>query len=557
MNEKNINSAVEISKRDLRKAQTVEIMERTGWDKHKAHKAYRKAYKDHGIGYADYISYKFYEIPEEEHGKKWKKIQKAKEKEVREKEFISIWESNGRKLTKKAVCTVLDIPFDGEDETYTELRYVKKIARGGLFAMDVKKSDDDESRLDDRTLKKAKFAMDNGTKRILCSEQIEDYPCLIVPEKSAYDNVLAIIEPVRKQFDYTVIEITGSYGKTTTSSFIEDMLKTKYRVFGQSSKNANILPQAVYRIFRAKKNCEFYIQEASEAPLFGVPGSISRIVLPRISVITNVGSSHIGKMGSKERIMESCLSVQEGMPSDGVLVLNGDDEMLRTVESDHKIVYYGYENEDVDYFATNIRETEEGIMFDVVNDGEVTPVTLHCFGMHNVQNAVGAFAVGRLAGMTAEEAAAGLGEYRPKGIRQNLVSSNGYNFYLDCYNASEEAMKSTMDTVATIAIAPGGHRIAVLADIMELGDKAEELHRSVGRYVCNSNIETLICYGENSKFIAQEAEKNPAIKVLHMDSHQEIIDYLKENATDKDLILLKGSNAMELQNVFEGLGGEI
>ncbi len=556
MNEKNVNPTNEMSKRDLRKAQTAEVMELTGWDKHKAHKAYRKAYKDHGIGYADYISYKFYEIPEEEHGKKWKKIQKAKEKEAREREFVSIWESNGRKLTKKAVCTVLDIPFDGEDETYTDLRYTKKVVPGCLFAMNINKSEKDPSKLDDKSLKQAKNAIKNGAKRILCSEQIEDYPCLIVPEKSAYDDTLAILKPIRKQYDFTAVEITGSYGKTTTSTLIQEMLNTKYKLFGHDGRNTNTLPQAVYRLFKVEKDCEYYVQEASEAPAFGVPGSISRIVLPKIALITNIGNSHIETMGSQEKIMESCLSLQKGMPDDGVLVLNGDDKMLRTVESDHKIVYYGYENEDVDYFATNIRETEEGIMFDVVNDGEVTPVTLHCLGVHNVQNAVGAFAVGRLAGMTAEEAAAGLGEYRPQGIRQNLVSSKGYNFYLDCYNASEESMKSSMDTVASIAVAPGGHRIAVLADIMELGDKAEELHRSVGRYVCNSNIETLICYGENSKFIAQEAEKNPAIKVLHMESHQEIIDYLKENATDKDLILLKGSNAMELQNVFEGLCGE-
>lgn len=541
-----------MGEKEQRKAQTAEVMALTGWNKYKAHRAYSKAYRKHGIEYADYIRYEFYKIRAREHGKAWKEIKKAE----REAEFIGIWEENGRKLTKKGICALFDIPFDGEDETYSCLRYAKKAVPDCLLVVDVTKSDDDDE-IEDKVLKQARIATKKGAKRILCSEQIKNYPCLIVPSKSAYRSMITIVDPIRRQLGFTAVEVTGSYGKTTTTTLVQTVLNNKYKVFGHDGKNTNTLPQAANRIFEVENDCEFFVQESSEAPTIGIPGYISRIVQPKIAVITNIGNSHIGLVGSKEKILESCLSVQKGMPEDGILVLNGDDEMLRAVESDLKIVYYGYKNENADYFATNIRNTEEGIMFDIISDGEVTPVTLHCIGIHNVQNAAAAFAVGRLAGMTAEEASEGLGKYRPQGIRQNLIYSNGYNFYLDCYNASEESMKSAIDTVDSMALASGGRRIVVLADIMELGDKAEELHRSVGRYVCSSNINILICYGENSKFIAQEAEKNSAIKVLSMNSHEKIIDYLKDNATEADLILLKGSHAMELKKVFKGLGGEI
>lgn len=249
-------------------------------------------------------------------------------------------------------------------------------------------------------------------------------------------------------------------------------------------------------------------------------------------------------------------AMQEGMPADGVLILNGDDPFQRNAEiKDRKALYYGIADERADYRAVNIKNLEMGMSFDVQHDGTVTPVVLHCFGQHNILYALAAFAAGKLIGMTDKEVTDGIARYRTSGIRQNLVSYGGVRLYLDCYNASVESMQSALTTVSAIPVNGQGRRIAVLADIKEGGADVVEYHRQVGRAAAASQFNALFCYGDDARYIAEEARANAALDVHYFPTKAELTDALRAYIREQDLLLFKGSHSMELEDVVDKLFG--
>lgn len=233
-----------------------------------------------------------------------------------------------------------------------------------------------------------------------------------------------------------------------------------------------------------------------------------------------------------------------------------DDPFQRNAEiKDRKALYYGIADERADYRAVNIKNLEMGMSFDVQHDGTVTPVVLHCFGQHNILYALAAFAAGKLIGMTDKEVTDGIARYRTSGIRQNLVSYGGVRLYLDCYNASVESMQSALTTVSAIPVNGQGRRIAVLADIKEGGADVVEYHRQVGRAAAASQFSALFCYGDDARYIAEEARANAALDVHYFPTKAELTDALRAYIREQDLLLFKGSHSMELEDVVDKLFG--
>lgn len=375
-------------------------------------------------------------------------------------------------LTKKNICAALGLPAPAADEVYTKLNFAMD-ARPGCVALVSDITSDKNYRTPREKLPElAETAMQKGAKLLLATEQIGDYPCMVVDDT------------------------------------------------------------------------------------FQAYASIAQLVRPDIAVMTLVGTSHMEIFGSQQRIWESCLGVQEGMPADGVLILNGDDPFQRNAEiKDRKALYYGIADERADYRAVNIKNLEMGMSFDVQHDGTVTPVVLHCFGRHNILYALAAFAAGKLIGMTDKEITDGIARYRTSGIRQNLVSYGGVRLYLDCYNASVESMQSALSTVSAIPVNGQGRRIAVLADIKEGGADVVEYHRQVGRAAAASQFNALFCYGDDARYIAEEARANAALDVHYFPTKAELIDALRVYIREQDLLLFKGSHSMELEDVVDKLFG--
>lgn len=456
-------------------------------------------------------------------------------------------------LTKKNICALLGLPAPADDEVYTKLNFAMDARPGGVALVSDITSDKDYRTPREKLPALADTAMQKGAKLLLATEQIRDYPCLIVED--TFQAYAKIIRACRACYTPKTISITGSIGKTTATELIYTVVSSKFNTH-RNTGSANNFRYCGSVVQDLKQEHQVYVQELMEGPPYGAAASIAQLVRPDIAVMTLVGTSHMEIFGSQQRIWESCLGVQEGMSADGVLILNGDDPFQRNAEiKGRRTIYYGIEDEQANYRAVNIKSFEMGMSFDVRHSGTLTPVVLHCFGQHNILYALAAFAAGKLIGMTDKEIVDGIARYRTSGIRQNLVSYGGIRLYLDCYNASVESMKSALSTVSAIPVSGQGRRIAVLADIKEGGADVVEYHRQVGIAAAASNFNALFCYGDDARHIAEEARANAALDVHYFSTKRELIEALRAYIHERDLLLFKGSHSMELEDVVDKLFG--
>lgn len=399
-----------------------------------------------------------------------------------------------------------------------------------------------------------------GVRSFVSPTQIRDsegnaLPCLLVDNAdTAFERVCAWIS---QQFDATKIALTGSIGKTTTKEMLrlvasEDQ-KTLY-----SRGNQNGIAQVGRYIQRLSRDTEVYIQETGAARP-GLIESGSRMLQPDAFIITNIGLNHVGNYGgSQDNILKDKASHDDYLPDDGVAFLNFDDPKLRELSLRHRIVAYGVASRDVDYFACDIVEVDGRIEFSVVeaSSGEKFSVVVHAFGRHNVSNAVVAFAVGRWLGVPADLIVQGIGSYRGDGLRQNLTELGGSRVLVDCYNASEVAIKGTAEALETVIPDDGGRRIYVVADIDDkLGDVTEEVHRRVGQgFAAQENIDHFVLFGDHMAWAAEEAAARE-VSVFHARDRGELESYLFEMMRPEDVIAFKGGQQMALSISIDRLFG--
>ena len=233
-----------------------------------------------------------------------------------------------------------------------------------------------------------------------------------------------------------------------------------------------------------------------------------------------------------------------------LLVLNADDAnvsaMAKTTLA--TVVTYGF-SETADVCATKVVATIEGINF-LVTLGKVTfKAFLPAVGVHNVHNALAAIAVAWNLGLSVEQIVAGLKKYKPAGMRMLLKKINGVNVIEDCYNASPLSMNAALDTLALFT----GRKIAVLADMLELGDHSERLHREVGVKVAASGVNALVTYGERAEYIAAAAKEQGMSRVMAFRSHADVRSFLRGFLRVDDVLLVKGSRGMELEKVLSAV----
>ena len=457
-------------------------------------------------------------------------------------------------ITKKGLCEILEVPFDGEDKEYTGLNYSRYVKPGNVSFL--QRAMLSPFRPTPKSVSKtlAERSTAQGAELLITTSNIKGYPCLVV-EPPIIDSLVKIVHEYWKEVKPLTLEVTGSYGKTTVVSMLESVLGTTHKVFGHNGDSLNMVVHTLMRVQEWDGSYDVFLQEAAEGIHPGVPEVISKMISPDICLVTNVGTSHMEYMGSQEAIFESCIGLQEGMSEEGVLVLNADDPFLLNAETKRKTVYYGMENDKADYRAENVKSTADGISFDIMHDGVRTPVTMSLVGAHNAQNAAGVFAVARAAGMDDEDIVKGLKVFRPSGYRQRMLRINKYDFYLDCYNASIESMKSALDSLSDMEIDKDGRKIAILSDIAQAGEFKEEYHREVGRYALESKADVLICHGENAELVAGVASANQDLEIHIMHSLEEIEEYIEKNTTPKDVILLKGSHSSKFYMIPDDLVG--
>ncbi|MGL4791330.1 MAG: UDP-N-acetylmuramoyl-tripeptide--D-alanyl-D-alanine ligase [Anaerotignaceae bacterium] len=343
-------------------------------------------------------------------------------------------------------------------------------------------------------------------------------------------------------FNVKVVAITGSVGKTTTKDMIASVLEQKYSVLKtQGNFNNEIgLPKTIFNLNESHEVCVLEMGMNS----FGEIEKLSFIAKPDIAVITNVGVSHIENLGSREGILKAKSEIFSFMKKDGVAILNKDNDLLRTLKLDFKTLWFGI-NEG-DFYSNNIKPMGiEGIFAILHNENSEVEVKIPIPGEHMVLNALSAMAVGKCLGLNNHEIKKGIEAFVPTGMRMAIEKTKGgITIINDCYNANPVSMKAAIDVLADTE----GRKVAILGDMFELGEYAQALHKEVGEYALEKNLDLVVCIGELSKNIYQACNKGNA---LYFETQEDFFEYggIKKG----DVCLVKASRGMHFEKTVEKL----
>lgn len=351
---------------------------------------------------------------------------------------------------------------------------------------------------------------------------------------------------LRARLSLPLVGVTGSVGKTTTREMIAAALSAKYRVY-KTPGNSNSQVGVPITISEIVKDDEVGVIELGMSE----PGEltvIAQIAQIDMAVITNIGITHIEQLGSRENIYREKLTIQDGLKDGGMLILNGDDDMLCRTRGKEGVatVYYGT-GENCDFQAVDISLRDGRVEFTAVHDGKRQRVVLNVMGRHNVMNALAAIAVCDRLGMTMEEAASGLLNFTGFKNRQQICKGSRFTILDDSYNASPASMKASIDVF--MELEKGKRHVAVLADMKELGEKVLDYHREVGEYAAGAGIDQIVTLGSACHALCEGARSVSGVPTAEFEDRDEMISYLETFLKEGDCILFKGSNSMGLSAV--------
>ena len=392
-----------------------------------------------------------------------------------------------------------------------------------------------------------KDVAEKGVGAVVCHKQVECSAPVIYVEDTK-DALVDFASYYRCSIkDLRVIGLTGSVGKTTTKEMVACVMEQSGETLKTEGNFNNEIgvPKTLFRLENTTKNA--VIEMGMDG--FGQISVLAKCAKPDCAIITNVGVSHIENLGSREGILQAKLEMLDGLKKGSSLFLNGDNDMLSTVENDdYNIVFFGIENKNCDILAEDINEIGLSTEFVAVKGDIRQKITIPTVGIHNVYDALSAFAVGLEYGISPENIANGLKNYAPSGMRQRIRETNGITVIEDCYNASPDSQKAGLNSLCKIA---KGRKIAVLGDMLEMGSYSETAHRTVGEYAAECNVDILYTYGEESKYMAESAKNKGMKNVFAFTDKTELTKTLLSEIETGDTLLFKASRGMKLEEVFE------
>lgn len=403
-------------------------------------------------------------------------------------------------------------------------------------------------------------AVMNGAAAVVSHHPNEKYtvPTVYVPHTS--QALLDIAGGYRRLCgDSKIVAVTGSVGKTTTKELLYAALSPALRVKrNQGNLNNEIgLPLTLCQL---TYDTQVMVTEMGMNH-FGEISRMTAAARPDIAVITNIGTSHIEYLGSREGICKAKLEILEGLRPNGCAVFCGDEPLLWEKRNDFSFPTYTYGLQNVACDLT--AEIHSDGSFSVYNRslpntllpiGDSFRVKLQILGAHNICNALAAVIVGLLLGQSPETISSGLSSCEMDGLRQHIYMQNGFRIFADCYNASPDAMEAVLKVLGAMAI-NGGRRFAVLGSMLELGHYTEEGHRRAGRAAAQ-NADALYAYGSYAHFIAAGAAEYHMNCVYLFQDQLEMAEALRKDAKPGDTLLFKGSRGMRMERVLALFLGE-
>lgn len=353
----------------------------------------------------------------------------------------------------------------------------------------------------------------------------------------------------KNKYSVPTVAVTGSVGKTTTKDMIYAALASQKKTLKtMENYNNNIgLPKT---LFNLNDEHELAVVEMGMNH-FGEIDYLASIANPDIAVITNIGMSHIENLGSREGIFKAKTEITRGFTEKNTLIVNGDDDYLKTLKSGapYKVVTYGISGCDV--YAKNITDNGlKGIEFTAVADGAEYAVKVNVPGEHNVYNALAAICVSRELGLDIPKAIAGIENMTLTANRLEIEDINGVTVIKDYYNASPSSVRAALKILST---EKRRRKAAVLGDILEMGEYAKDAHYALGADVMNSGADFLITAGENAKYIADGARDGGMKNVKSFDTTDAAAEAVKREIKDGDVVLIKASHGMKFEKIYNAI----
>lgn len=393
---------------------------------------------------------------------------------------------------------------------------------------------------------------ENGALAVICEDVPENVEGNYILVKNSFQALKDIAEFYRLQLSVKIVGIAGSVGKTSTKEMVASVLSQKYTV-QKTAGNYNNEVGVPLTIFSIDESHEVAVVEMGISD-FGEMSRLSKIVKPDICVMTNIGPCHLENLKDLDGVLKAKSEIFESMNPAGYVVLNGDDEKLRTVTKVHDKTprYFGMDSRNDVYaknvFARGLLGTECTIC---TKDGKFD-VTVPLPGKHHILNALAGTEVGLLMKMSEDEIKAGIESVKSTAGRSNIIETEKYIIIDDCYNANPKSMMAAIDLLSQA----DGTKVAILGDMFELGENEEALHGEVGKYVAKIIPDLLICIGKLSANIYEEAEVEK--KKLYFESLEEAADVIGELISSVDstngikpAILIKASHGMHFEKIVE------
>ena len=356
----------------------------------------------------------------------------------------------------------------------------------------------------------------------------------------------------RSLYNIPVIGITGSVGKTSTKDMIASVMSTKYNVLRTEANHNNEigLPLTILNL----KEHNAMVLEMGMSSL-GEISLLTDIAKPTTAVITIIGSSHIGELGSRENILKAKLEILEGLNESGALIINNDNDLLslwnKNNEDNHKHITYGIENNS-ELVAKNIKVNENGSSYTIQLQGKEYTVEVPVAGRHFIYNSLAAIAVGLENNIDMEKIIRGISNFSLTKSRMEIIKNEkNVTIINDCYNASYESVKAALEYLSSVN---SNKKIAVLGDVLELGEYSQEMHKKMGEEVVKNNIDILVAVGKEAQVIASTVKsKTDKVLVYSFDNNEAASNLLKNQMQENDVILVKASHGMHFDEIVEAI----
>lgn len=374
---------------------------------------------------------------------------------------------------------------------------------------------------------------------------LQDNRCI-----SVEDTIYALGELARyhrHRLDVKVVAVTGSNGKTTVKNLIFEMLSQNGPALKSPANFNNFfgLPLSIFQIDHHHKSAVLELGMSAGGEI----SRLAEIASPNIAVITNVGPVHLEFFNNVEEIAAAKLEILERIEPGGILIVNGDDGILagKVHQGDFEIIRFGLSCEN-DICPQDLTFDKNQLpSFRIAG----TPVRSNLPGVYNVYNILAAFAASKALGIPPEPAAAAIARFRPEDMRSEITSKKGITFIIDCYNANPISMKYALDTLAGMECK--GCRIAVLGDMLELGERSEMYHRQIGAYAYEKGIDSVYCYGSLARVMAESFGDG----AIHSGEQEVLAGRLLKEIVKGDIVLFKGSRGMAMENIVNRVKGSL